>query len=827
MSAPAALFTLAATDETVGFRWLSAPPAWATFLIVLGVFGFAIVAYLLEHTPAGRGRRALFAALRAAAILGVALVLFEPVETRTREEVRDSFAIVMIDESLSMSFADRFSTREPAERLARAVDLEPSQVEDRPRIELVRRALAHSENAALRGLAAKNRVKVYTFSSRPRPIAEIEREGTAKAGSAPGASTGAGAGAVAGPGAFLDRIEASGAETAIGDSLNRVMNEMRGQHVAGIVLITDGRHNAGAEPPLRVARRLKQRGIPLFTVGVGNPEEPKDIAVTDLQAPDVVIVGDVMPVKLTVKSQGFEGEEARADVIARLDDEIVRSEPIALQGKGRPQEVGIRVKAERAGEYALSVEIPPRPGEQFANNNKTPPKRIRVIDKRIKVLYVESLPRWEFRYLRWGLVRDKNMEAQTYQISADPEFVQDSSPGVPPLTGIPSTREELFQYHVIAIGDVDPQDLGEERMKLIREFVEDGGGLLLIAGRQFMPRAYAGTPLEPLIPVKVESTDDFFGAGRPIRESFRPKLTADGRRHPIMQLENDPEENAALWEGRGDYAPGLPGFYWHYRARERKKSAEVLATHPDALTSKQEPSPVFALQPAGAGTVFFSATDEVWRWRAGVGDRYAYRFWGQVMRYLSTGRLLRSKRFSITTDKSIYDLGEKVRIMADVADRNMKPLEEETQAAYIQGPDGQVEKIELARPPGTLGRYEATRAASKVGSWKVWIAGGPNPERPEPGEELDIRNFEVQVPVLEMADPKMDEELLRKLAAATGGKYFALDEIADLPEAVGTIREVSEVRIAERELWDRWWVIVAVVALLTTEWVLRKRWKMV
>lgn len=892
-----ALALLANSQVVVGHRWLAAPPAWVTFLIVLAFAGFAALAYALEHSPAGRGRRAFLAVLRGAALAGVLLVLYELVETTTREEVRDSWVVVMLDDSVSMSLKDRFSDRSVVAGLAGATGLPVDEVEQKSRLDLMKLAIEKDDNAFLRALLEKNRVKVYSFAGRPMPQAElgkddlkrgaakgeprvrviVDKDRAAKAGVSvedvlAALERAAGAGGLdrerlvvrgeaarssarlfglevrggtqlrdvatlenmTGSGTdFLEKIDATGPETAIGDCLNRVVNETRGQHVAGIVLVTDGRSNAGALAPQQVARRLASRAIPLYTVGVGNPEEPRDIAIVDLQAAEVVIAGEVLPIKVSVKSQGFEGEEAKAEIIARLDDEKLGEEPIQLEGKGGRQDVGMRLRLSRPngdpiapGEYTLSVEIPPRPGELIQDNNRMS-RRIRVIDKKIKVLFVDAMPRWEFRFLRWGLIRDKDMEAQTFQISADDSFVQDSSPGVPALTAIPSTREELLQYHVIVLGDVDPADLGDERMKRIREFVEDdGGGLLVIAGQRFMPRAYAGKPLEGLLPVVIEPGDELVQSSKMLTDSYRPKLTFDGRRHGIMQLENDPEQNVELWEGRGHYAPGLPGFFWYYRSREKKKTAEVLAVHPDAQTEKQEPVPIFALQLSGAGMTFFSATDDVWRWRAGVGDRYTYRFWKQAIRYLSTGRLLKSKRFSISTDKSLYDLGEKVQITAEVKDRNLKPAEDETQAAYLEGPDGQVEKVELVRPPHTQGRYEATRSATKVGGYKVWIASGASADKPEPGEDLPLRIFQVQVPVLEKSDPKMDEETLRKMASMTGGKYFPLQKIASLPPSVGTIREVSEAPPLTRSLWDRWWVVVGLVGLLTTEWIARKKWKM-
>ncbi|HVY61081.1 MAG TPA: VWA domain-containing protein [Planctomycetota bacterium] len=821
------------TTDTTTFKWLAAPPAWVTFLVVLATAAFVAFVYAREASPAGRAKRGFLAVLRALAILGVFAVLADLVAQTNRQEVRPSWVVVMIDDSVSMTLKDRFADRAAVDSLAAATGVPASGVEDLTRLDLVKKAMSRDDWAIVRGLAEKNKLKVYSFSSKPMPVAEVSSADAAEktgpsAGASTGASTATGAeGGLRGAMAKVGAMDATGPETAIGDSLNKVINETRGQHVAGIVLITDGRSNSGALPPLKVARRLKSRGIPLYTIGVGNPDEPKDIALSDLQCPEVVISTDQLPIKASVKSQGFEGD---TELIVRLDDEVVKSETISLQGKGARQDISVRIKPDKPGEYTLSLEIPPKPGELIQDNNRLS-QRIRVIDKRIKVLYVDWRARYEFRFLRWGLIRDKNMEAHTYLIDADPEFVQDATPGLTPLNDVPKTREELFQYHVIVLGDIDPHDphMGDERMKLIREFVEDyGGGLLVISGQHFMPRAYAGTPLEGLLPVVIDPGDEDLGSSqRPITEEFHPKLTLDGRRNPTMQLENDPQANIDLWDGRGQYAQGLPGFFWYYTPKEKKRTAEVLAVHPERQTSKQEPVPIFAIQTVGAGTCFYSATDDVWRWRAGVGDRYTYRLWGQAIRYLSTGRLLKSKRFSITTDKPVYDLGEKVVIAAEVNDRSMKPATDETQSVFLQGPDGGApERIELARPPQLQGRYEGSRLATKVGTYKLWIASGPNPEHPDAGEELATRVFQVQVPVLEKSDPKMDEELLKKMAQSTGGQHFRLGEIDRLPKAVGTIREVSEVRVSEREMWDRWWVLCGLVGVLAMEWLLRKAWKM-
>jgi hypothetical protein len=819
---------LGAAEEVTRLKWLAALPPWATFLIVAAFVVWAGVIYRRERTSRGWLARGFLTTLRVLACVALLLMLYHPVETTTREEVRPSYVAVMVDTSVSMSLVDRLPDPAVRRALAEASGLGEAELSERSRLALVQRMLTRGDGTMVRRLLEKNRVKLYAFSSRATPLGELRRDDEDGAADGDGVET---------LGPVLERVnqlEATGGETALGDCLSRVLADLRGKNVAGIVLLSDGRTNAGAVPPPSVSRRLHRRGIALYAVGVGNPEEPVDIVLSDLDAARVVRAGDVLQVTAVLRATGFEEGSERVDLEVRLDDELVHTEPVDLRPSGEgarggpteyTREVAVRLQPEVPGEYTLSLSVEPRPGELIRDNNRLQ-QRLRVIDKRIKVLYIENLPRYEYRFLRWGLVRDRNMEAQIFQISADPEYVQDSSPGVPPLSRVPSTREELFAYHVVILGDVDPYgpQMGEERLKLLKEFVEDfGGGLLVISGRMFTPRSYAGTPLESLLPVRIDPGDDGLSSlGSVIRQSFQPKLTLDGRRHPLMRLENDPERNRSLWEGAR-----LPGFYWYHKAREVKPGAEVLAVHPEQRTQKGDPVPIFAIQPAGAGTTFYSATDDIWRWRAGVGDRYTYRLWGQVVRYLAAGRLLTSRRFSITTDRSVYDLGDRVLVSAEVRDRDLKPSEQETANAFLETPDGEISRFELARTPGVPGQFRAELTAEQVGAYRVWLGPeGSDAAAPAPGEELAVRIFSAQVPELEKADPRTDSALLESMARETEGAYLTLAEVDRLPEMVGTVREVVEVRLSERERWDEWWAILVVVGLLGLEWALRRRWEM-
>lgn len=62
--------------------------------------------------------------------------------------------------------------------------------------------------------------------------------------------------------------------------------------------------------------------------------------------------------------------------------------------------------------------------------------------------------------------------------------------------------EELKRFSVIVIANLDAAALGPERLKVFREFVSQGGGLVILGGYWAYSRgAYEGTPLEEMLPV--------------------------------------------------------------------------------------------------------------------------------------------------------------------------------------------------------------------------------------------------------------------------------------------------------------------------------------
>ena len=201
---------------------------------------------------------------------------------------------------------------------------------------------------------------------------------------------------------------------------------------------------------------------------------------------------------------------------------------------------------------------------------------------RFDVLYVEGYPRWEYRYLKNELIREKSVRVATLLLSADEGFAQEGSrrraQGSPDrktwaITRFPDTAEEMRKYDVLLIGDVDPTFFSPTQMRLILDFVrKDGGGLGWIAGTQFNPDAYKGTPLDVLLPI-IPDDPNHPTLLNPPNEGFDLVMTPAGKESGLFRFENDPAVN------EHQLAPN-PEMYWYKPVLGLQPAAEVLAVHP-------------------------------------------------------------------------------------------------------------------------------------------------------------------------------------------------------------------------------------------------------
>jgi hypothetical protein len=539
---------------------------------------------------------------------------------------------------------------------------------------------------------------------------------------------------------------------------------------------------------------------------VGDPRPVRDLELRDLQVEDVVFVDDVVNFEAKLSARGIEGGQATVRLRDRDRDTILSSQQVDVPAGGQPATIRLQHRPREVGDVTFVIDVEPIEHE-FQTRNNSLERQVSVREEKLRVLFVESYPRFEYRFIKHLLERDPSIELHVLLLESDLEYAEMDRAAI---THFPTSKEELRTYDVILFGDVNPFYLNENQLRNLSDFVLDkGGGLALLAGPRYMPIAYRDTPLETVIPI------DFDGAqpGRPSREPFQPVLTVEGRANPIFRLGQYDEDSQKIWES-------LPGHYWLFEAPQRKPGALPLAVHP-SRSGDQGPLPVILVQQVGAGKSLMLAIDSTWRWRDRVGDLYFSRFWVQTIRYLSRSRLVgQTRQAELTADRREYQRGQQVELRVRLMDESLSAEAGESITVIVQRENKDERRVTLRKTSAGTGLFEGVLDGAQEGSYRAWMV------TPAVTGTPPSASFDVIAPPGEFRRIEMDESGLKQVADRTGGLFHTFVTADQLGRQIPSGRKIPLDTDPPIPLWNTWPVLLVFISLLAMEWILRKRKRM-
>ena len=698
------------------------------------------------------------------------------------------YVAVLVDDSLSMTTVDRY-TEEVQSRLTPRI--EGAGFDELSRWNLARTLLVEREGALPKAISNRYKLRLY-FITGARESRSEGLDGLLEE---------------------IRSLEPVGQTTRLGTAVSTVLDDLRGTEPAAIVILSDGINTDG--PGLsHAATTARRRGVPLFTIGLGEEKPVSDLELSDLLVEDVVFAGDAVNFEFQLIGTGFAGR--KVDVVLRDRDKpgVLARMDATVGPDGRPQRLRLPYRPPEAGKFRYVVEVETLNGEPETENNRQE-RTVTVSDQKIRVLLVHAVPSYEYRYLANMLERDASIELSTVLQTADPEHAEQSSSA---LRGFPVRRDELFEYDVIILGDADPTLLSDSMMQNLVDFVYNqgsdgrqgrGGALVCIAGSEHMPLAYGDTPLAPLLPIEPGSAGRADAAGVAV-EGFVLEPTDLGLESPPMQLGDTPAETQKIWSD-------LPPLYWFVRTPEVKPGAIVLARHPRQMDHEGRPLPLISMHYVGAGKVLFQATDETWRWRWRVGDVFFARYWVQTIRFLSRAKLAEGDLSAeLTADRREYQRGETARLRVRFADERLSPAADDGVTVVLEHKGHKTQRIKLHRSAVARGVFEGRVTKPPVGSYHAWVAI-PTLEGRTPSVD-----FEVVAPPGEFKRVEMDAAELKRAAHRTGGRFYTFWEAAGLPDDLPAGRQVPIESLPPKPLWNTWPVLLLFLVLLAAEWILRK-----
>ena len=830
-------------------------PVWvAALLMGLGVE--SVVACLYRERQVLSPRQGnLVLLLRSTAVALVALILMQPVLIRSTDKRITRRVAVLIDGSASMRFVDQQWT--PRERMQwathagliemaqassltnAATDVKacwealPATVQEtvRTQCETTRVALASrllmrsplTAPAFLETLASRYDLDVFTFGRGLRRSTEDEIKNGMDTSGEPSFSEHAFQGA-----------------TDLALALEGVLQEIPSEQLAGVLLLSDGIHNADTAL-LPVTRRLAAQGVPVSSVKIGGTQVAFDVALADVVSPESVFLGDRVRMTATLRATGAMGRKVKVALFC--ETQLVETQEVEIASNTWQQEIRFAHEPLSQGVVRYELRVEPLEGELFAENNRWQTD-VAVSDDRINVLLVDHTPRWEFRYLRnlfFG--RDKSVHLQSWLVKPDKlEGVTDMK--LPPAAasrkfgdaesgGWPQSREAWRAFDVIILGDLDEATLTPQVQEELRSCVVDRGALLVvIVGPRAMPHAFApDSLLAELVPFTVQKKETFWQSPE---TAYRLSLTPSGQTHPVMVQSSSLTENEAVWSA-------LPLLDWRLPVIA-KPGAEILAVaapeggeseqvltdvrqaveYLDAVMQQRARHALIVAQQVGRGKVLGLALDQTWRLRYRIGDMRHHRFWGQVMRW-GLGERLRAghEQFRAGTDRLVYGPEESITVMARVLNESYAGIDNARLEAILRQKDGtEVTRVVLNPRADSHGFYEATLPPqTQAGAFQVVVVRLDTEAREQVETSLLVTASRRPI---EMGTVSPSLETLEALAKGTGGRVVSPDQLSGLGKSFGEGRGMIKQR-REIALWNTPYVLLALALLLTTEWAVRKK----
>jgi hypothetical protein len=772
------------------------------FLLIVGALWLVVHIYRRE----GRTQRVRIwlGAIRLSLLALLIFLLNDPVLTLGQVRREPSVVAILVDDSLSMKVKDvATSDGTPATRLDGIIDLFTGQ-----------------DAALLRKLSEVHDLRIYDFSKGVHQIASVNGPGNSTKAKAPDDSL---FGAVT----ALQNLKPEGEGTQVVSSVKSVLQDLQGQRVAGIVVLTDGRETPEESPSDAVAAD-KAYGLNIFAVPVGSEKMPQNISVDSVSYEPSAFVDDITNFRVTVHATGYEpnhpitmalereiirnGQKVRIPVTDEAGHEITKE---VQAPDDKPFDVDLQFKPTTADMPTanLVVEAKPQPGELDDADNFRP-AQLAVLDNHIAVLYVDGYPRWDYRYIKNSMVRDRTIKISCLLTSADPSFHQEGSddPNRPnqtwSITAFPNTMEQMMDYDVVVLGDVDPREFSDAQLQLISDFVsKKSGGFEMVAGPRWSPQSYRNTPIEPLLPVIIThtETDDSTAS---ITDSFRLVLTRAGETSPIFRFLPDTAANDDFIKNQ------LQELFWYCRGVIAKPGVgTTLAEHPTDLAPDNHKAPLLVVGRFDAGRTIFSSIDDSWRWRYYTGEPVFDAYWVQQLRYLARGRKLGQRKISFTNDQDVYELGKqvqmKIRVMAPEVLQQISP------PVVVEIKDdatGQVvRRLELNRQEGETEVFSGSFTADKVGNFTAQL--------PRIGNEDQSISYRVETPLMELVQPEVDVAALSRLATEAPIPYSLA--AARLPAVLHSAARIIPVD-SSQPLTSAPLALIVFATLITVEWVARK-----
>lgn len=702
----------------------------AIALVLLGM-GAAFGYYRFTLPPLPPRRRVTLSVLRGISLSLLLLLLFEPIIRIVHRDDQAPRIAVLIDDSQSIGITDRTGSR--ADQVRRWLDSHP-----------------------LSGLPAPASPEYFLFATR----------------------------ITKGFSSMPETLAFNGQSTDMASALSQVKQQVARDNIRGVVIVSDGQYTVGRNP-LYDAQDL---GVPVYTIGVGDTAEQKDVLVSKVVTNAIAYAGSSVPIEATIKSSGYAGE--RVEVTVSDGTGILDRSSVTLSEGTSEQTVRLHVEPKDEGTMRYTVSVSRLPQELTEQNNNRS-IFIKVLRSKMQVLIVAGAPSPDVAAVRQALSEDGHFAVRAYVQKRSGGFYDERYS----RTTVDSADCLVFIDFPMA-GESAPfaADLRDVLARLKKP-------LLFIAGRTLDYNALR--QFEQYLPFT------WTGVNSAESQAF-PAVDDRYRLHPLITLEGN--ATSETWQS-------LPPIFKSNTVFRAKPEANTLAGV--VLQGVRLNEPLVAASDINRQRTFGITGYNVWQWRlTAQGNSATAQFFPLLMsnavRWLTTKE--DNRRVHITPVKQVFTTAEPAEFTAQVYDDQLHPVDNAEVDIEIR--KGSESAPMVFRSAGS-GMYEGSVEGLAEGEYTYSGKASVNGQL----AGNDAGKFSIGNVNVEFLETKMNKPLLEQIAFRTGGTYAPISNSSPLAGEIAngihlTSREIVEA--SEIELWNWKYLLGMMIALLGAEWLIRK-----
>ncbi len=589
---------------------------------------------------------------------------------------------------------------------------------------------------------------------------------------------------------LLDSLHFDGAGTDIAKALEVSKNRLLDQFYCAAIIISDGIYNVGENPEF-----LAQRyGVPIYTIGVGDAREKKDVILARVVSNDVVYVNNRVPVDISLSQVGFTGE--RVQVFLKQGSEVLDQQMITLAADNQEQHLQLFYTAIKTGFQKYQVEIPGLAGEFTLRNNHRS-FVVKVLESKIQILLLAGEPSTDYKFITRALQSDENIQLTTLVQRSDNGFYYR-----PPLDKILNSSPQ-----VIVFLDFPRESLPPAVNQFLNEnLIQKKAALFFIQGSEVNIAALRN--FANILPFDL----------RPIPSSPREVTVAPvlyGEELPLVMLTDDRLQNQKIWS---DLPPVVTYLNNYTPFPDARVLLQIQPGQSNLPLADNYRKPILLARNLGEQKSLAFLAHGLWRWDLmmwGVGktNDALLTFLQRAIRWLITREELR--RVRIITDKFIYRSGEQVFFQAQVYTDDYQPVED---AEVDVRMTRQKDQYPLRLEPTGNGKYQAQFRIFQGGDYEF----KGEAKRGDQFFGADSGKFSVGEHDIEFQQTRMNEPLLQKMAQLSGGVYYTPANFQQLANQLPTEKRQRQ-RVSDINLWNEWLVLALFLVLLALEWTIRRR----